>query len=348
MAGQPARTLAEAQAHYRKGTSGANVYGPLWKDPTTGQLYDLRNGHPVQKGGGTWKGDTYTDAVTGQLIGEGNGLGETLRDFGILAGATLTGGALAGAPILGLGGGAAAGGGSAAGGAAGGSAAGTAAGTTAATTAGTSIGSKILSGAKKAKDVVGDVSNVAGNIAAGRASGRAIEATQEQGAARDEADAYQRAIRQALLGSVLKGAKDVSITPPEGIEMGTITGGARPSAIANKDELAELILKGARGRLANPPNVDYGSLGGKPNAFDKILGAISTGGALLGAAAPIFEDAPLPEAPNMAPLPRRVLANDAAPRGLMSGVSFGDLDAPESALSMDPRYRVRRPGGVRF
>lgn len=57
--------------------------------------------------------------------------------------------------------------------------------------------------------------------------------------------------RDRAQGGLLQGIEDAVVTPPEGIRMGTVTGGLRPSAIVNRKQLGRDMESSAisRGRM---------------------------------------------------------------------------------------------------
>src|SRR5689334_15726705 len=87
-----------------------------------------------------------------------------------------------------------------------------------------------------------DFSTVAGNIAAGRASGRLSEA--DYGLQRQTAiqNARRAALGEALRGGALQGVQDVNFSGlPYGVTVPEQTGGLRPSAITNRDQIGKSI-----------------------------------------------------------------------------------------------------------
>jgi hypothetical protein len=91
----------------------------------------------------------------------------------------------------------------------------------------------------------------------------------------------------AIRGGLLSGVQDAVITPPEGIQMGQITGGLRPSAIQNKTAMGDQFqrdammryMQGAPGLKGDSPSLTPTPQAGK---LDKILGAASFLGGLAG------------------------------------------------------------------
>lgn len=181
-------------------------------------------------------------------------------------------GLAAGLPLL-AGGGAA----SAAGGGAAASGAGGATTTAATTAAGAGLKSALPS-------IVGAAGRAMGAFAGGRAEGRGAEAEyglewDREARARHQAELdaldmeirqrefaskeYDRDVGRSMRGGLLQGLEDVNIDVPDGVEMGTISGGLRPSAIVGKDEIGRSMQANALPNLRNP-NMPSGPLRGLP------------------------------------------------------------------------------------
>jgi len=162
--------------------------------------------------------------------------------YGALAGAGAAGAGGAGATGAGAAGAGGAGAAGAGAGAAGAGAAGTgaAAGTTAAA-GGSGVVGKLLSGLKTAQPYLSAGAQAAGAASAARAQSRAEEGNAAIDQYGLEKAAYQDAIRNALRGSLLQNLQDVNITPPPGVQMGTVTGGLRPSAVANRGDVGKSL-----------------------------------------------------------------------------------------------------------
>lgn len=60
---------------------------------------------------------------------------------------------------------------------------------------------------------------------------------------------YDRNVRRSAYGGLLQGAQDVNVQAPEGIPMGTVTGGLRPSAIQGRQELGRSVQSRAMEEL---------------------------------------------------------------------------------------------------
>lgn len=69
--------------------------------------------------------------------------------------------------------------------------------------------------------------------------------------------------RNLVRASLLKGVQDFHITPPADMvgHVGTVTGGLRPSAIANKDELAQMAIDRSKADLAGRGDPNAGLTG---------------------------------------------------------------------------------------
>jgi hypothetical protein len=190
----------------------------------------------------------------------------------------LTGGlALSAAPFIGAG--AAAGTGTAAAGT--GAAAGTTgavAGTTGATAATTAAtvapaAGGIIGAVQKASPYLEAGGRVAGAVSAARAANRGVEA--EYGQQQDRAaavrqgllndqigmdldqrryadDHNQQQIRNALFGDFLTGVNDVSIASPDGVPRSNITGGLRPSAMANRGTVGREVYQRSIANVLDP------------------------------------------------------------------------------------------------
>jgi hypothetical protein len=272
---------------------------PIAKNPN-GEMVDTRNGHvlrlvsapglasratgtwnPRDVGGNSMSDSVFVDTVTGQVVGQTNsGVGRSVVAGGLalvggaLAGSALGGGATAGAAPAAAGGASAAGGGAAAGGAT--------AGGAGATAAGTGLGARILQGLSMA----GQVGSAIGQ---GRAEGRAAENQANQsrdllemrrqeliqqqanqaiandlGQRQFGAQEYQRNAGNSVRAGLLRGIQDVNITPPEGVQMGQITGGLRPSAITNRESIGAGIQQQAMQALFGNGSGTQGS-GGSPS-----------------------------------------------------------------------------------
>jgi len=107
---------------------------------------------------------------------------------------------------------------------------------------------------------------------------------------------YQRNVGNAVRGGLFQGMQDVNITPPAGITMGQITGGARPSAIANKDVLGRALQERAMQQMQNPdplmPIPDVPELGVPDSATgSSVKRNLGTGTAIATAMLPVILDA---------------------------------------------------------
>lgn len=209
----------------------------------------------------------------------------------------------------------------------------------------TAAGAKGLS--KYLPQLIDVGSQVAGGIEAGREAGRDAENAQnatdydyqlaQQRAELQRLDAdlaqrnfqnqnYQRQADNAVRGGLLQGLQDVSIEVPEGITMGKITGGARPSAISGKEEIGNILKRNAMIDLLDPSKVNGQSLsviptvpkytpGQRPTGLDTGLGAAN----LIGAGASLIQDIIAKNRRRTTPLPRITAP---VPSGVMRGVSF--------------------------
>lgn len=147
---------------------------------------------------------------------------------------------------------------------------------------------------------LGMLGGAAASASAGRAQGRVGQ--QEADIARQQAilaglntdlaqrrftsSEYQRNAGNAARGSFLEGVKDFNVTPPPGVNMGTISGGARPSAIVDKEGLGGLIRRQSVAQLVTPqalPGVP--ALPAQPQAgkLDKFLNIFGTIAPMIGA-----------------------------------------------------------------
>lgn len=68
-------------------------------------------------------------------------------------------------------------------------------------------------------------------------------------------DLYDTNVRRSVYGGLLNGIEDVNIQAPAGIPMGNVTGGLRPSAIQNRQQIGEMMQRRSLPELANPTNV---------------------------------------------------------------------------------------------
>ena len=96
---------------------------------------------------------------------------------------------------------------------------------------------------------------------------------------------YQTNARNATQGGLLSGVTDAHVTAPSGIRTGTVTGGARPSAITDKAGIGDLIRNQAIARMVTPqalPSIP--TLPDAPQAgkLDKFLNIFGTLGGLAG------------------------------------------------------------------
>ena len=73
-------------------------------------------------------------------------------------------------------------------------------------------------------------------------------------------DLYAAKTKQAIRGGLLQGVEDINIQRPAGIPGGNITGGLRPSAITNRQQIGDTIQRDALLELMNPTKV--GGIGG--------------------------------------------------------------------------------------
>lgn len=106
---------------------------------------------------------------------------------------------------------------------------------------------------------------------------------------KDSRDAYQTNAKNAVQGGALRGVQDVHIDGlPAGVTMGHVTGGNRPSAIVNKEQIGQQVQNDAMEGLlhpSSPTQLPAFKLPPKqslpePNAFDtflNILGPVATG-----------------------------------------------------------------------
>lgn len=177
---------------------------------------------------------------------------------------------------------------------AGGAAAGTGAGASTAAATGAGLSARTL--LPQLLDVGG---LLAGGLAGGREAGRAAEQDANQtdfdnqssqyrnalaGTNIDlerrkfQADNYDRQSHNATRGGLLQGLQDVSIQAPAGIQMGTVTGGLRPSAIQGKNEIGAALQRNAMIDLLDPTKVNGGqSLPDMPTAPTYTPGPRATG-----------------------------------------------------------------------
>ena len=75
---------------------------------------------------------------------------------------------------------------------------------------------------------------------------------------------YQRNAGNAARGSYMEGVQDFNVTPPPGVNMGTVTGGARPSAIVDKEGLGGLLRRQAVAQMVTPQGNNLGGLPSLP------------------------------------------------------------------------------------
>lgn len=69
-------------------------------------------------------------------------------------------------------------------------------------------------------------------------------------------DSYDRDFRNAIRGGFLSGVQDVDIQAPDGIPMGSVSGGLRPSAILDKEKIGNRVRQDALRGLLNPLSAD--------------------------------------------------------------------------------------------
>lgn len=126
----------------------------------------------------------------------------------------------------------------------------------------------LLGGGSTLGKVISTGTDVAGQIAAGRAAGRAQEARNANetnatnsnryraslDAAQFDADRRKALAREALSGSMLKNLQDTKITAPEGVRMGQVSGGLRPSLLTNRGVVGDdMERKATMALLASNP-----------------------------------------------------------------------------------------------
>ena len=164
------------------------------------------------------------------------------------------------------------------------------------------LGSGILDRLKTPEGLF-DLGQGLSGMLAGRAAGRTGEANYlldrnvlEQAGQRSQQDAllqailadlqqrqfagqdYQRNVSNALQGGLLQGTQDADISGlPEGVQMGQVSGGLRPSALAGRENLGRLMRANAMESLMNPASassINYGPASqanpGGPNALPQI------------------------------------------------------------------------------
>lgn len=155
-------------------------------------------------------------------------------------------------------------------------------------------GGGIMSTLSKYGPMLGRIGEVASGAAKGRADGRMAEA--QYGLQRDQLGMQQAQgnaamdstrLRQAILLSLLSGGQDASVTPPPHIaaRMPQVSGGVRPSAIANREQF-EPIRERIMAALFSGQHLPGLSDAPKSNAFDSILSGLGLGTGLLGAIRP--------------------------------------------------------------
>lgn len=163
----------------------------------------------------------------------------------------------------------------------------TAVGTTAATTAAGAGG--IMSQLRSAAPYLDAGGRVAGAMSESRAANRAAEADYNQQQNRAEADRQralndqirldleqrryaddnqQQQIRNAMFGDFASGVQDVSIQSPDGVPRSNITGGMRPSAMANRGKVGSAVYQRAVANVLDPlePSGLMDASGQAPNA----------------------------------------------------------------------------------
>ena len=156
--------------------------------------------------------------------------------------------------------------------------------------------------------IVSAIGALAGAAGKGRAEGRAAE--QQAGLQQDTAEAnrqramqdaalqailadlaqrrftgdeYQRSVRNAVGGGLIAGMEDPTFTPPPGVQMGTVTGGIKPSAIRNAPMIGNEMQRQAILDLMNPlqpggiqSGVPGASRNAVPRQFTRVPGAGQT------------------------------------------------------------------------
>lgn len=231
--------------------------------------------------------------LNGRVESFGGGLPRKGRSTAaaVALGAAAPVGALIGAQFLGAAGGA--------GGAAGGAASG--AGTAAGSTAGAgSAATAAAAGTPWWQRAAQLGTTAAAGMAAGRAEGRQAEldaALRMDAGARNRAQIeleqrvvgereYDQNTQRALRGALLQGLEDVNIQAPAGVQMGSVTGGLRPSAIGSRDDIGKFLETRARASMANPkpfsPLPDATASVPQGSWFDDALG-------IVGMASPLTE-----------------------------------------------------------
>jgi hypothetical protein len=109
-----------------------------------------------------------------------------------------------------------------------------------------------------------------------------------------QSDEYQRNARNSVYGGYLSGVQDVNVQAPDGIPMGTVTGGLRPSAITNKDQIGEELQRRALMQMMNPdalpdlPDIPKTTLPQRRSGADTALSAINAGTSFLPLLSDIF------------------------------------------------------------
>jgi hypothetical protein len=129
-------------------------------------------------------------------------------------------------------------------------------------------------------------------------------------------DEYGRNTGRAIHGGLLQGTQDVDIQAPAGIQMGTVSGGLRPSSITGKEDIGRTLQQRAMQELTNPTQPGGvgpdgptpGRLPNIPNAPDlsprRERSGLDTGIDLAGLASSIFADIyRVPGATKTAPIP---------------------------------------------
>lgn len=187
------------------------------------------------------------------------------------------GGAMFGGPALV---GALSGGGGAAGAGAAG-AAGSAA-TTGATAAGTSAG--LLGKLGGVKGLLSAVGPIAAQAAAGRGEGRQAEALINNQVAQTNTGIDSQRLSQALRLALLGGAQDATVTPPAHIaaRMPQLSGGLKPSSIANREAIIQAMLPRILEALMSGDHVNVPDA----NFLDHLLSGVGMAGSFMGALPP--------------------------------------------------------------
>lgn len=158
-----------------------------------------------------------------------------------------------------------------------------------------STGGSFLSKLGGIKGILGTAQNI-GSVASGAAQGRAQGRLAEnqynlmrdqvagQNASRN-VDLDSQRIRQAILLSLLSGAQDAQITPPDYIasRMPKMTGGLRPSAIAGKEDIVNAARQRIIEALLSGQHIPGLSDAVQANGLDKVLSVLGLGSAFAGA-----------------------------------------------------------------